>query len=64
MLSVIGVNSREKAELDSYQLRDVAQVWYIQWKGNRPLSRVLLSGDSLRNLFLESTFPVTGGKLR
>ena len=35
MLSVIGVNSREKAELDSYQLRDVAQVWYIQWKDNR-----------------------------
>ena len=35
VLSVMGVTSREKAELDSYQLRQVAQVWYSQWKDNR-----------------------------
>ena len=35
MLSVMGVTSREKAELTSNQLREVAQVWYIPWKYNR-----------------------------
>ena len=37
VLSPIGVTSREKVELDSYQFREVAQVWYIQWKDNRPV---------------------------
>ena len=29
-LSSIGVTSREKAELASYQLTDVSQIWYTQ----------------------------------
>ena len=37
VLSAMGVTSREKAELDSYQLRDVSQMWYTQWKYNRPV---------------------------
>ena len=32
---VVGVTSREKSSLASYQLKDVSQVWYTQWKGNR-----------------------------
>ena len=36
VLSSMGVTSREKAELASYQLKNVAQVWYTQWKGNTP----------------------------
>ena len=51
MLSVIGVNSREKAELDSYQLRDVAQVWYIQWKDNRSVESGPIEWKILRKLF-------------
>ena len=35
MLSAIGVKSREKAEVASYQLREVSHVWYTQWKDNR-----------------------------
>ena len=35
LLSTIVVTSREKAELASYQLRDVTQVWYTQSKNNR-----------------------------
>ena len=35
-LSAVGVTSREKAELDPYQLRDVSQIWYTLWKYNRP----------------------------
>ena len=30
VLSAMGVNPREKAELASYQLRDLTQVWYTQ----------------------------------
>ena len=37
VFSVIRVTSREKAELDSYQLREISQVWYTQWKDNRPV---------------------------
>ena len=35
VLSAMGVNSREKAELDSFKLREVDQVWYTQLKDNR-----------------------------
>ena len=35
-----GVTTREKAELDSYQLMNVAQMWYTQWKENRPVELV------------------------
>ena len=31
----MGVTSREKEDLASYQLWEVAQVWYTQWKDNR-----------------------------
>ncbi|TMW91650.1 hypothetical protein EJD97_014066 [Solanum chilense] len=34
---VIGVSSREKLELASYQLREVAQVWFTQSRDNRPV---------------------------
>ena len=30
IVHVVGVTSREKAELNSYQLKDVAQVWLTQ----------------------------------
>ena len=36
VLSAMGFTSREKAELASYQLRYVAEIWYTQWKDNRP----------------------------
>ena len=37
VLSAMGVTSRVKRELASYQLRVDAQVWYTQWKDNRPV---------------------------
>ncbi|XP_015170329.1 uncharacterized protein [Solanum tuberosum] len=37
VVSAMGVTSREKAELASYQLKDVAQIWFTQWKANRPV---------------------------
>ncbi|KAK4731456.1 hypothetical protein R3W88_024444 [Solanum pinnatisectum] len=37
IVNAMGVTSREKAKLASYQLKDVAQIWFTQWKANRPL---------------------------
>ena len=58
IVHAIRVTSREKAELASYQLKDLAQVWYTQWTDNRPGSPVRLSGKNLRMFFLVNTFPV------
>ena len=35
VLSVVGVTFREKAEFSSDKFKEVFQVWYTQWKGNR-----------------------------
>ncbi|XP_049394755.1 uncharacterized protein LOC125859061 [Solanum stenotomum] len=40
IVNAMGVTSREKAELASYKLKDVAQVWFTQWKNNRPESKL------------------------
>ena len=42
VLVIIGVTSVEKAELAAYQLESVAQVWYTQWKNNRPVGAGLV----------------------
>ena len=34
------VTPRERAEIDAYQLKDEAQVWFEQWKDERPLKMV------------------------
>ena len=35
-LNAMGVSSHKKEELADYHLKDVAQVWYEQWKDERP----------------------------
>ena len=37
VLDSMGVSSQEKVELTAYQLKDVAQVWYEQWKDEGPI---------------------------
>ena len=34
IVHAMGVSSREKMDLASYQLKEVAQLWYTQWKDN------------------------------
>ena len=58
------MNSREKAELDSYQLRDVAQVWYTQWKDKRLVDSGPIKWEYLKVAFLEKYFPREGRKLK
>ena len=33
----MGLTISDKDELDTYQLKHVAQAWYVQWRDNRPL---------------------------
>ena len=53
----MGVTTMEKAELASYQLKDVSQVWYTQWKGNRPEESGPIEWEEFRKAFLCKYFP-------
>ena len=53
----MGVSSNEKAELVTYQLKDVAQTWYTQWRDNRALRAGPLSWEVFRRDFLDMFFP-------
>ena len=58
VLSAMGVTSREKAELASYQLREVDQVWYNQWKDNRPVESGTFELEEIKEAFLGKYFPL------
>ncbi|XP_049354777.1 uncharacterized protein LOC125819378 [Solanum verrucosum] len=58
IVDAMGVLSREKVELASYQLKEVAQIWFTLWKANRPVEAGLIEWNSLRELLLASTFPM------
>ena len=57
VLSAMGVTSREKAGLVLYQLRDVSQIWYTQWKDNRLEKSGLIEGEEFKEDFLGKYFP-------
>ena len=42
VVDAMEVTPKEKAELAAYQLKDVSQVWFEQWRGERPLERGLI----------------------
>ncbi|XP_049414705.1 uncharacterized protein LOC125877459 [Solanum stenotomum] len=54
----MGVSSREKAELASYQLKEVAQIWYTQWKANRPEEAGPIECEEFKEAFLGKYFPI------
>ena len=56
VLSDMGVKSREKREFGSYQLRDVSEIWYTQWKYNRPEGSGPIDWEEFKEPFL-GTFP-------
>ena len=51
IFSAIRVSSREKAELASYQLRDVSQICYTQWKDNKPEGLGPIEWEELKEAF-------------
>ena len=57
VLHAIGVSSSEKAELASYQIKDVSQTWYVQWRDNRPLRGGPVTWEIFKVAFLDRIFP-------
>ncbi|WMV37252.1 hypothetical protein MTR67_030637 [Solanum verrucosum] len=54
----MGVSSQEKTELAAYHLKDVAQVWYEQWKKGRPIREGPISWATSKMAFLHRFFPL------
>ena len=51
------VTYRDKTELASYQLKDIARVWFTQWKDFGPVELGLLEWEECKEAFLERYFP-------
>ncbi|KAH0727836.1 hypothetical protein KY290_003558 [Solanum tuberosum] len=58
VLDVMGVSSQENAELAAYQMKDVAQVWYFKWKGERPIGAGPVDWELFKWVFLDRFFPL------
>ena len=56
ILYVVGLSTSEKAELATYQLKDVAQAWYVQWIDNRPLRGGWMTWEAFNKDFLYRFF--------
>lgn len=55
VLAIIGVYSKEKVELDAYQLKEVAQVWFTQWLAKR-MGDDRVGWEDLKFAFLDHFF--------
>ena len=53
----MGATDTEKAELASYQLKDVAQAWFKIWQDSRVLGGVSITWELFQTTFLERFFP-------
>ena len=53
----MGATDTKKAELSSYQLKDVAQSWCQMWKDSRALSGVLVTWQMCKIALMERFFP-------
>ena len=49
----MGLSTNEKAELSTYQLKDVAQAWYVQWRYNRSLRGGMVTLEVFKKAFLD-----------
>ncbi|XP_049358595.1 uncharacterized protein LOC125823240 [Solanum verrucosum] len=57
ILAIIGVTSRDKAELAAYQLKDVAQMRYEQWKDVGPVEAGPIEWEAFNSAFFDRFFP-------
>ena len=53
----MGFYTSEKFELSTYQLKDVARAWYVQWRDNRPLRGGTVTWEIFEATFLDQLFP-------
>ena len=52
----MGMSTIEKADFVAYQLKDMSQTWYNQWKDNRALGDGTLTWKIFKKAFLEIFF--------
>ncbi|XP_015087015.1 uncharacterized protein LOC107030142 [Solanum pennellii] len=57
ILCDMGLSTNYNAELVSYKLKDVAQIWHMKWRDNRPLRGELVSWEIVKRAFLDRFFP-------
>ncbi|XP_049348224.1 uncharacterized protein LOC125812798 [Solanum verrucosum] len=57
-LDAMGVTPREKADLASYQLKDVAQVWFEQWRDERPIGADPIDWGVFKTAFIDRCLPL------
>ena len=57
ILVAMGATDIKKAELDSYQLKDVAQTWCKMWQDSCVLGGVPVTWELFKTTFLERFFP-------
>ena len=53
----MGFSTSEKVELATYQLKDVAQAWYVQWKDNRSLRGWPVTWEVFKKSYIDRYFP-------
>src|SRR5688572_20355502 len=58
IVDIMGVSSREKAELEDYQLKGIAQIWYTQWKASRLGDDGPITWGEFKRAFLDHYFPM------
>ena len=58
IFEVMQVTRNDRVELASYQLKDIAHIWYTRWKVNRGANAALLTWDCFRETFLDKFFPI------
>ena len=56
ILVSMGATDTKKADLSSYQLKDIAQTWCKMWQDNRVLGRFSVSGSYLRQPLSRDSF--------
>ena len=54
----MGFSTSEKAEVATYQLKDMAQAWFVQWRNNRPLRGSPVTWEIFNKAFLDRLFPM------
>lgn len=64
MLDIMEVSPQEKVELASYQLKDVAQVWYIRWKRYKTVGAGPREWEVFKSTNSIDSFPESWGNLR
>ena len=57
ILLAVCLSTSEKAEFTTYQLKDMAQAWYVEWRDNRPLKGVSMTWEILKMTVLDRFFP-------